>query len=521
MEATSFLARHKLSAVPLAWFRIGFFLLLYLFPYDVVAGCITSTSKQSLPSSIPVSLGKHHVLLHCQLSEPQVLNFRLDVARQASAMSPEGEEFPLLKSASKAFLLPVGQYDVTLVLDVQRNRFIHPRLDSIPDFYGREHIHLLMMSGFFGFCLALVIFVGVLGRSMRNAGFYAYSAYIASAGMFFFAQEGMLNIVLPNAIWANDVRLKMLLAGLTVFTALGFIIRLLDLGRLLRKPLFYLLRSVGSIVLALAVLQILLPENLTLQYGNLMGMFTLVGITGITAATAYAVKMRVPAATLVLISLVLMFFSMLLRVYLHDFNPFLHRYGLVIAVTIEAILLAVAVSEKVRQLNIDRTRAFRDASYDSLCPVLNRRGWETAAERMLARHAREGGVITLLFIDLDRFKHVNDLYGHATGDAMLKKIAASVKSVCRERDLIGRFGGDEFVVLSHSRDRQQSRRLFERLQSRCQSFMLDTEAGSVRMSASVGCSVAEKPHHSIHSLLQQADANMYEHKQASRSVSVP
>lgn len=521
MKATCFLPRHKLSAIPLAWFRIGFCLLLYVFPQHVVAGCITSTSKESLPASIPVSRGEHRVLLHCQLKEKKVLNFRLDVARNASAVSSVGEEFPVLNSASKAYLLPEGEYDVELILDVQRSRFIRPRLNPIPGFYGREHIHLLMMSGFFGFCLALVIFVGVLGRSMRNAGFYAYSAYIGSAGLFFFAQEGMLNIILPGIVWANDVRLKLFLAGLTVFTAMGFIIRLLDLGRLLRKPFFHLLRSVGSIVLALALLQVLLPENLTLYYGSIMGAITLVGIIGITVATAYAVKMRVPAATLVLISLMLMFFSMLLRVYLHDFNPFLHRYGLVIAVTIEAILLAVAVSEKVRQLNIDRTRAFRDASYDSLCPVLNRRGWETAADRMLARHAREGGVVTLLFIDLDRFKDVNDRYGHATGDAMLKKVAASIKSVCRERDLIGRFGGDEFVVLSHSRDRQQSRRLFERLQTQCQSFMLNTEGGSVRTSASVGCSVADKPHHSIQTLLQKADANMYEHKQASRSVLVP
>ncbi|MBU3020841.1 diguanylate cyclase [Aestuariibacter sp. A3R04] len=508
-----------MSAISLNWFRIGFCLLLFIFPLDVIAGCNTSASKQSMPSSIPVNRGEHRVILYCQLSEQAVLSFRLDVARQATAVNTEGEEFVTLNSASKAFLLPAGQYDVELILNVQRSRFIYPRLDSVPDFYEREHIHLLMMSGFFGFSLALVIFVGVLGRSMHNAGFYAYSAYIASAGMFFFIQEGMLNIVFPGAIWVNDLRVKMLFAGLIVFTGMRFIIRLLDFGRLLRKPFFIPLRIVGIVVLALAVLQAILPENLTLQYSSFMGTLTLAGIAGIVGATVFAVKMRVPAAKLVLVSLLVMFFSMVLRVYLHDINPFLHRYGLVIAVTIEAVLLAVAVSEKVRQLNIDRTRAFRDASYDSLCPVLNRRGWETAADRMLTRHAREGGVLTLLFIDLDRFKQVNDRYGHATGDATLMKVATSLKAVCRERDLIGRYGGDEFVVLSHCPDRQQSQRLFERLQSRCQSFMLNTESGSVRISASVGCYAVEKPHHSIQMLLKQADANMYEHKQASKGTS--
>jgi diguanylate cyclase (GGDEF)-like protein len=84
---------------------------------------------------------------------------------------------------------------------------------------------------------------------------------------------------------------------------------------------------------------------------------------------------------------------------------------------------------------------------DPLTELLNRRGFTRELERSLAYLERYGASAALLFIDLDRFKPVNDRHGHAAGDAVLKAVAATLAGNVRASDLVARFGGDEFVVL--------------------------------------------------------------------------
>ncbi len=127
----------------------------------------------------------------------------------------------------------------------------------------------------------------------------------------------------------------------------------------------------------------------------------------------------------------------------------MYRYSLIVGITIEAFIFAIATSRKVKKLDDDRLSAFKRASTDSLCNVLNRSGWEGGAQSLLNNFHKEGGYLTLLFIDIDKFKEINDQYGHNAGDNVLQVVAKILKNRCREQDAIGRLGGDEFVVLSH------------------------------------------------------------------------
>ncbi|MEG3767978.1 diguanylate cyclase [Alteromonas sp. 14N.309.X.WAT.G.H12] len=488
-------------------------LLLWVCAFPVAAGChLVEPGEQQNGEPIPLVLGSQALVYQCLLEDVQVIHFRLDIIKDAYATLENGQQLRPLSSSSKAFLLPVGDYKLTLTVNAQRARFIEPKIEPVASFYGNDYVHNAVLTGFLGFSGALMIFVGVLGRSLKDTSFYAYSAYIASAGTFFFIQEGMLNLFIPSFILANDIRLKMVFAGLTVWTAVRFIMQLLDFPSLIRQRYCYLFLCAAGSVLGLALIQAVIPESYTQSISRYMGTITLTGIGGIMVATGYAVKQRVAGAQLVFLSLMVLFFSMTFRLYLHELSPFLHRYGLIISVTIEAMLLAIAASEKVRRLNIDKTRAFRDASADSLCPVLNRRGWESAADQMLKRHARRGGVLSLFFIDLDKFKHINDAYGHAVGDAVLVHVATTLKEQCREQDLVGRFGGDEFVVLSHSLNPIQSERLRGRLNNICNQFIVHINNHVISLSGSVGLCIAEEPHKSIQALLHQADVQMYEQK---------
>jgi len=117
-----------------------------------------------------------------------------------------------------------------------------------------------------------------------------------------------------------------------------------------------------------------------------------------------------------------------------------------------------ALSEEVIFLREEVAR-FRDAlsdaellaDNDALCPVFNRRAFEREVRREIAVAGRFGTPLSLIFIDLDHFKKVNDVFGHAAGDNVLLRVSDILLEHTRETDIVGRLGGDEFgIVLAHA-----------------------------------------------------------------------
>ena len=106
---------------------------------------------------------------------------------------------------------------------------------------------------------------------------------------------------------------------------------------------------------------------------------------------------------------------------------------------------------EVEQLRDQLASAETEADMDTLVPVYNRRAFERELSREIAIGGRYGTPLSLVFIDLDRFKLVNDRFGHPAGDAALIKVGEILNMHTRETDLVGRLGGDEFgVVLTHA-----------------------------------------------------------------------
>lgn len=143
------------------------------------------------------------------------------------------------------------------------------------------------------------------------------------------------------------------------------------------------------------------------------------------------------------------------------------------------------------------------AATDPLTGLANRRTWEAEAARALAHAARSGEPVTVAILDLDAFKDVNDRDGHSAGDALLRDVSARWAEELREADLLGRYGGDEFVLCLPDTDAEGALEIVRRLRD------------SHGFSWSVGLSTAREGD-TLSSVLGRADADLYREKRSGR-----
>jgi diguanylate cyclase (GGDEF)-like protein len=145
------------------------------------------------------------------------------------------------------------------------------------------------------------------------------------------------------------------------------------------------------------------------------------------------------------------------------------------------------------------------AATDPLTGVANRRAWEAEASRNLARSARTGEPLSFAILDLDHFKEVNDREGHGAGDALLRDLTAGWARRLRQADLLGRYGGDEFVVCLPATGEQGAREILEQLEA--------THA----FAWTVGVATAREGD-SLDTVLARADADLYAKKRSGRTA---
>ncbi|MEM6934938.1 MAG: diguanylate cyclase [Pseudomonadota bacterium] len=153
--------------------------------------------------------------------------------------------------------------------------------------------------------------------------------------------------------------------------------------------------------------------------------------------------------------------------------------------------------------------AERKANSDYLTGILSRHGFEQAAQRVIESEA--GGLV--LFIDLNGFKQVNDQFGHSVGDRLLQIVSGRLVDTCRSQDLVGRFGGDEFVVLAAGLTPDTEQNLVDRVtDTLSEAYELDDQR--VTCSASIGRARFPEHGETLESLLSHADRDMYRAKRA-------
>jgi two-component system cell cycle response regulator len=190
----------------------------------------------------------------------------------------------------------------------------------------------------------------------------------------------------------------------------------------------------------------------------------------------------------------------------------------------EELKARIGVGVRILQLEDDLVQAREDmrykATHDALTSLLSRGAILGLLNRELARTRRENGCTSVLMIDLDHFKSVNDRYGHLVGDEVLREVSRRMLGRVRAYDFVGRYGGEEFLVVLNNCAKVNALLRAEDLRRTIAESAIETASGPVPMTTSIGVfSSDDFSSLVVETVLQQADMALYAAKAAGRNCS--
>ena len=176
------------------------------------------------------------------------------------------------------------------------------------------------------------------------------------------------------------------------------------------------------------------------------------------------------------------------------------------------------LNNRMSSLRQDLVAAREEMKRDALTDAYNRGAFDTAIEQSLNLHFVLNQPVTLVMIDLDRFKEVNDNYGHAAGDAVLRAVSECLeRTFIRRGDLVARYGGDEFAVILNDTSADNATRLIERFLQQASEISLEDADDGLQVSCSAGYTEIHTDD-SVESLVKRADSALYAAKAAGRNA---
>lgn len=200
---------------------------------------------------------------------------------------------------------------------------------------------------------------------------------------------------------------------------------------------------------------------------------------------------------------------------------------LILSLSLAAAWIGRKLDDKERDLQrvntllvqLDQAKASLEqvAHFDPLTELLNRRGFNRVFAATLEEHAVTGRTLAVMFLDVDHFKRINDSLGHDAGDELLRVVAQRIRGALRERDIIARFGGDEFCVVASLDSSADPRALAARMLEQMKE-PISLAGRSIVMTSSVGISLFPQDGSSADELLKHADLALYQSKGSGRNV---
>lgn len=180
--------------------------------------------------------------------------------------------------------------------------------------------------------------------------------------------------------------------------------------------------------------------------------------------------------------------------------------------------ISLGLESEIQQISVEKEELQATALTDGLTGLKNRAAYEMEYAGVIDYHRRQKLAMGVMVADIDHFKQVNDTYGHAAGDAVLKAVAQTLKNLCRKYDTVYRFGGEEFVVLVQDCNAESVDSVAERLREGVEAMTVETDKGTLNVTTSIGvCWGRDGLLPSQEEIFQIADEKLYEAKKAGRN----
>ncbi len=421
--------------------------------------------------------------------------------------------------AAQISFVPGTQYEMYMRVDTIGTKILPISFYKLSTFH-RTALSEQMLQGFLSSLgVSLILFSLLQWVSLREAMYLKYAMLVFASMLFSVHFFG----IGEQYLWTDNDWLEKHLAGITSLMAACSTALFIDdvMGVDYSRRLRLVLRGVAS-VLALAAIGHALDIINIQQVGVLMGTLgllpALIGVPGaitrihrgdIIGAYFFIAWIGYFVASAIMVGVVKGYIGV----------NFWTMHSFQIGATLDmlvflriAVLRSAVVHVDARRATIERENLISLAHTDSLTGLLNRRGLNEILDKNL-KNISSDKLLVVFIMDLDRFKPVNDRYGHDVGDQLLILVASRLRSAVRGADIVARFGGDEFVVMATGlQDEQQAKELGTKLVAAiAMPFALETHVCQV--GATVGYSIAPTDGLDGASLLKLADAAMYAGKQ--------
>lgn len=460
----------------------------------------------------------------------------LDVQQSGSAVPVEQRALPHRQAV---FPLKLAAHEtVTLYIHVAASgsKMLSYNLLSPEAFYTQNDRHNFWLATYFGMLLAMGLYNLLLFFGLKERVFLHYSLFVAGFGLAILAFNGIGTLMFWSFLGENTSRLVAL--GFTFASTMATLFAQSFLNTETYCPRWHQVLNTFRNYCWLAVIaSLLLPIPAALH---------LMDVTGFMAALlllicgCYCSLRRIPSARIFVFAWSIFLLGAgvfaLRNLGILPAN-FITLHGIQIGSALEMLLLSFALASRFNKLKRQKERAQADiltalkkqeaaleqkvaartkalehlANCDMLTGLLNRHGLARCAAEALERNRQHGQRLALLMLDLDRFKPINDCYGHEAGDFVLQQIAKRIAHLARTCDHCARFGGDEFIIIMENIEPEDT---LENIQARINEAIrspIKLPCGErVSVSVSIGVSTAQGADDAtLESLLREADSHMY------------
>ncbi len=370
-----------------------------------------------------------------------------------------------------------------------------------------------------GTILALVLAGFVLSLLMRETTFLILALGTFLSLLFVLSNNGDIFYYPALARWDMDYPLQRILglAAAAVMTCFAYIF--LDMRR--RTPRLARVHLAVMGAFAALLLGSFIPGLKDSPLGaNLGNLAIVIGTVNGVLASILLIRAGHRAGQLYLLSwtpLLLFAFWRIMEITLRlPFNEFVDL-AFPASYVLAGILLYMGLGERILLYKRERDANQHLARMDALTQVYNRRALDERLRIAAVQTEMSGRSMAVLFADLDHFKRINDSYGHDVGDHVLKDVSQRIRSVLRFGDVLGRYGGEEFVIGLPDCGEDQARHLAERIRERIAAQPVLCGGIVVPVTVSIGISVLHDGQSDIDSVLKRADQALYAAKRDGRN----